>query len=62
MWIQGDKRVVYQKDVHIYLNNLVSNMMIKYNISQYPEGTKQESGYVTSASDDDDYSAHKIIL
>ena len=62
MWIQGDKRVVYQKDVHIYLNNLVSNMKIKYNISQYPEGTKHGSGYVTSASDYDDHSAHKITL
>ena len=50
MWIQGDKRVIYQKDVH----------MIKH--SQYPEETKHGSGYVASASDDDDHRAHKIIL
>ena len=52
--------VIYQKKVHIYLNILVSNVMIKH--SQYPEGTKHGSGYVTSASDDDDHRAHKIIL
>ena len=34
--------------------------MIKH--SQYPEGTKHGSGYVTSASDGDDHRAHKIIL
>ena len=60
MLIQVDKRVIYQKDVHIYLKILVSNVMIKH--SQYPEGTKHGSGYVTSASDDDDHRAHKIIL
>ena len=60
MWIQGDKRVVYQKDVHIYLNILVSNVMIKH--SQDPEGTKHGAGYVTSASDDDDHRAHTIIF
>ena len=30
--------------------------------SQYPEGTKHGSGYVASASDDDDHRAYKIIL
>ena len=36
--------------------------MIKHNIGQYSEGTKHQSGYVTSASDDDHYYAHKINL
>ena len=62
MLIQADKRVIYQKDVHIYLNILVSNVMIKHNISQYPEGTKHGSDYLTSASDDDNHRAHNIIL
>ena len=39
-----------------------SNVMIKYNIVQYPEGTKHGSGDVTFASDDDHHRAHKIIL
>ena len=41
------------------LNIPASNVMIKHNIGQYSE---HESGYVTSASDDDHYYAQKINL
>ena len=44
------------------LNIPASKVMIKYNIGQYPEGTKHWSDDVTSANDDYHHCAQKIIL